>query len=736
MERQLDFSKLAPKAPGYILAPTKFVLKGEPADFIDWEEADHWADDPSYWLLVFRACPEKDGKWVQLTDEIRVNEQQRLHSVPLAKHWGKDVRPALPQASDTLLHAWGWRYPDSNKNPYDLYVHWVLASPFQLAWSSLPSLDAKDRTCNWTTFEKWADKRGIEHTFLTSEELARSPVVVSVASTWQEGFALNRALVQAIDRSLPTPQQRKERFLHDLVNMALHQNPQVLPHLKKAELDAFGERIQTQERETNDRLTRESVRFDSFLKGKRYAALQRDTTASKDPTAPNQLLAFLGRVYRRVVEAPPLAPRLKEHAAEITEHLKLHYDEKAGFKDFRKAAKSYWYLVKTFIAAAEIKSGVPEWLRQPCRDFAQKWYGINLRLALVPNSASKAQIFEPKDVKAAKTRSTESMAHLRFFALLEVVNVGTAIWDFAEAKPGTDTFRKGASLIGSVSSLASGAIEIAKVMDKNMAKRGGKVLSIVGGQGTKALGMVSSSMDIIIGVWSVAADVQNQEGQLVKFHGAQALGGAISVVGYFMMATGVGAPVGALFVFLGSALGLGGSLGATFSKSSDLENWFKFCKWGVLAGKEGVGGDDPKSWAEGLPRELCLQANRQIRTLSALLIDLQIDLSMVYDPNHPEVEVVVHANMIASDGSIHLELTIEGVRMRKLSLWKHGTDRGPDGLFRERFSLGDAANVTVRVRIDPFGDGQLWHPQEPVKKSATLVPPKGTLGNPFIVRPY
>jgi hypothetical protein len=369
---------------------------------------------------------------------------------------------------------------------------------------------------------------------------------------------------------------------------------------------------------------------------------------------------------------------------------------------------------------------VPEWLRQPCRDFAEKWYGINLRLAPVPNSASKAQIFEPKDVKATKARSTASMAHLRFFAALEVVNVGIAVWDLVETKPGADTFKKSFGVAGSVYSLASAGVEIASARNRQLAKSFGRA--------TKILGVASSSMDVVIGVWSVVTDVKNQEGQLVKFHGAQALGGAISVVGYLMMATGVGAPVGALFVFLGSALGLGGSVGASIFQTSDLEKWFKFCKWGVLAGKEGVGGDDPKSWAEGLPRELCLQANRQIRTLSALLIDLQIELSMVSHPSHPEVEVAVHASMIAPEGSIQLELTIEGVKMRKLSLWKHGKDRDPDGLFRERFSLGNAANVTVRVRVDPFGDGQVWHPQEPMKKSGTMV--SAQEAHPFVGRPY
>ena len=129
---------------------------------------------------------------------------------------------------------------------------------------------------------------------------------------------------------------------------------------------------------------------------------------------------------------------------------------------------------------------------------------------------------------------------------------------------------------------------------------------------------------------------------------------------------------------------------------------------------------------------------RQIRTLNTLIIGLKVDAALVYDQiQYPSVEVTVHMNILAEEGCIHLEVVIDGVVIRKLSPWKHGKDRrDPEGAFREKFSAGDATRVELRVRTDPFGGGHFWHPQDVLKKSVTLVAPKGTLANPFLDRPY
>jgi hypothetical protein len=741
METQLDIKNLAPMAPGYIMAPTTFMLEGHPDDFIDWEEEfgtpeeDHWADDPNYWLLVFRAYPEnKDSKSVILDAEICVDILGRHRCVPLSKHWGKDIRPVVAQTASSILHAWGWRYPDSFKNPYELYPHWILASPFQLAWSSLPPLNANDRTCDWTTFEKWADRRGLEHTFLTSEELRKGRVVVPVASTWREGFAQNRELVEAIDRMRPSPQKCNERFLYDLVDLALHQNSNILPHLKKVEFDAFGDKLTKEDRANEDRLIKESVKLNSFLSSRQYKALQRDAEATKEIGASKKLLVIMGRVFRRITEAPVVAKRLPEDAANITDCLKKHYDSKAAFKDSRKAAKSYWYLVKTFLEVADIKNGIPEWLVGPCNDFATKWYGQELKV--VGQAKSATRIFDPKAVDNIKRQSANSVPHLRFFALLEGLNIGLAVYDRLQAKTADDVAKKSVALVGSMASLTSSLIDLKKTISKNWGKD--KELGKIATRRatTKVLGVVSSGADIALGLWAISDDFKTHDEKAVKFHLAQAAGGAISAVGYIMLLTGFGAPVGALLVFLGSAGGFGGSLGANLFKTTDIEQWAKYCRWGVLAGKEGV-GEEATSWADGVPKELYLQTGKQIRTLNSLLVGLRVDVTMAYSPTHSEAEVEVHVAMCSDEGTIDLELVIQGVTVRKMSPWKHGKDRDQSGIVRERFPLGDGANVTARVRVKPFPDVPYQVPSDKVlEKRVVLAPPKGTLANPFLDRPY
>jgi len=738
LETQLDPSGLAPKAPGYIMAPTTFVLEGHPDDLIDWEEKlgtpeeDHWADDPNYWLLVFRSYPEnQDGKSVILDSEICVDTLGQHRCVPLAKHWGKDIRAAATQSQDSILHAWGWRYPDSYKNHNEPYFHWILASPFQLAWSSLPPMNAKNRTCDWTTFEKWADRRGLKHTFLTTEELRGGKVVVPVASTWCEGFARNRELVRAIDQSRLSQQKCNERFLYDLVNLALHQNSNILPHLKKADFDAYGDRLTREDRANEDRLIKESVKFNSFLGSKQYRTLKQDAETTKEIGASKKLLVIMGRIFRRITEAPVVAKRLPEDAANITDYLKKHYDSKAAFKDSRKAAKSYWYLIKTFLKVADIKTGIPDWLVVYCNDFATKWYGQELKLVRQPKSEFRA--FDPKAVGNIKDQSTGSMTHLRFFALLEGLNFGLAAYDLSQAKDVKDIEKKFVVLAGSLASLTSSLVELKKGANKSWANS--KALA-ARPLASRALGYASSFADLGLGLWAVLDDLEMHDEQAVKFHGMQALGGFLGVAGYLLLGTGAGAPIGALLVFLGSSIGFGGSLGANLFKTTDIEHWAKYCRWGILAGKEGV-GEEVTSWADGVPRELYLQTAKQIRTLNTLLVGLHIDVTMAYSPKSSEVEVEVHVAMCSDEGSIDLELIIQGVTVRKMSRWKHGKDRDHSGIVRERFPLGDGANVTARVRVKPFPELPHQVPSDKAQeKKVVLVPPKGTLANPFLDRPY
>jgi hypothetical protein len=358
-------------------------------------------------------------------------------------------------------------------------------------------------------------------------------------------------------------------------------------------------------------------------------------------------------------------------------------------------------------------------------------------MATTADPKVKTRRFDPKAVAEIKKHSSESPVHLRFFALLEMINVGCALWDLSQTNGGADFWKKSIALTGAMSSLSSAMLDLAKTTNKKWATESRLGVLATKQASKTALGVTSSFVDAITGVWTLTEDVKIDDSKAAVFHGIQAAGGVFSLVGYVLIATGGGAPVGAALVFLGSALGMAGSVGGNLAKSSDIENWMKYCQWGELAGKEGA-GESAQSWAEGQPKDLHLMVGRQIRTLNTLIVGLKVEAALVYDQiQYPSVEVTVHMNILADEGCVHLEVVIDGVVMRKLSPWKHGKDRrDPDGAFREKFSAGDATRVELRVHTDPFGGGHFWHPQSALKTSVTLVPPKGTAANPFLDRPY
>ena len=558
-----------------------------------------------------------------------------------------------------------------------------------------------------------------------------SGLVIPVASPWQEAFALNRAYVDALRRAHIGPSESKRRFLYGLVRSLVEADSLLLSHLDQTKFLGYPGEVEAKERRNEEAIARAALALEHHLKSRRFRSLLEDFESTKDASAPYKTITMLDRAYRHSAESPSLAPHVHSTAAEMKELLSKHYDLEKGFKDFRKTAKAYWSLVKTFVQAADIKTGMPDWLIRCCEDFADKWYQVTLRTVV----RSGGRAFYKPSVDALKRRSTESPVHTRFFALLEILNVACTIKELRASKDDRARDVKTMALAGSIFSLTSSLLDLTKSAKRQWTAAGlGKALTEKPVKGT--LGAASALLDMASGSIALVDDADVGDSTTEWFHGAQAAGGVVSLVGYVFIATGGGAPVGALLVFVGSVLGTGGAIGANVTKSSSLQNWMKFCHWGRLAGERGL-GEQPQSWADGPPRDLHLEVNRQIRTLNALLIGLEVDISMAYDPNHPEVEVEVRANMIADDGVIHLELVIEGLRMRKLSPWKRGKERGPDGAFRERFSLGDAANVTVRVRLDPFGDGRFWHPADKAySKSAVLTPPKGTVENPFLGRPF
>jgi hypothetical protein len=773
MADKINLNDIAPKAPGYILAPTVFQLDGDADDYIDWyptpevPSPESTVDQPFCWLLVFRSqLAEEAGKpggkgdaGIRLAGEFMMDMLGRIRSVSLEQHSGKDVRPPSKRFLDSNLMQWGWRYLDSQVPPFRVFDYWVLCSPFQLAWASLPHLDSKAHVCASAKFKAWADERGLEKLDLAEQDvlqaIRRKKVEVPVPSVWREGFACNRLLLRAIDRKRIHPQQARERLLYQLVDLIRKNNPQIRYYLKKgkignlevdqSELEIYGAKLALETQFSDEELENASNRFLKFIASKGYAALKKDAQLSKDPSVAVKLLMAMDRIFSGTSEAPKVFSKLVDHAPEMKELLKNHYDFKSDFKTHRKLAKSYWYLVKLFLQAADIKTGIPGWLVEPSKSFARNWYGTELHMA---EAKAGIRSFEKADIEKLKAQSTESLGHVQFYLCLEIVNVGLLVKDLLDtAGKGEISGKKSLALVGALLSAESGTLEVVKATNKKLAARmaaEGKKFApgVIGGMAlgnmTKAMGIGSSGIDIFLGTLSVWSDKDIEDGSAMYFHGAQIAGGAISLLGYALMIGVATAPIGALCVLVGTLVGMAGSVGAQLFKTPAIENWVKFCQWGSLAGSA-EHGTEHQDWAGGLAQDLHGSINRQLDTLNILLLGLRVEGALVFDQiKNPSLEVEVCANLLAEDACISLEVVIDGKVVRKLSPWKHGKDQpDSDGAYRAKFQAGEATNATLRVQVDLFGNKAfLFPPKRAMEKSVVLVRPKGTLANPFLDRPF
>jgi len=256
-----------------------------------------------------------------------------------------------------------------------------------------------------------------------------------------------------------------------------------------------------------------------------------------------------------------------------------------------------------------------------------------------------------------------------------------------------------------------------KDLGRRIAKR-----ELMGSAVLKArINVVGSAAEMVSGGMSAYEDWITDDRKAGVYHGVQAFGGLISMAGYIMIASGGLAPLGAVLVFFGSAAGLTGSVGGALTKTTDLEKWLRFCEWGNKADVEGE-GEHEQTWAGGRPLDLCRMVGRQIRTLNDIMIGLKVDATVEFDDTqHPCAEVAVTINMLAKEGTVYVEVDIDGVQKRPFSPWKRGADaRASDGTFRERFRFDKGASwVFVRVHAKPFGN-DMWYPAKAIERSFPL----------------
>jgi hypothetical protein len=233
------------------------------------------------------------------------------------------------------------------------------------------------------------------------------------------------------------------------------------------------------------------------------------------------------------------------------------------------------------------------------------------------------------------------------------------------------------------------------------------------------LGATASAADVYLGLENAHEAKSTGDDRAALFHGATALGGAVGVIGYLMMAGGATAPVGAVLVFLGSAMGTGGGIGAAIFHDSDLDEWVKFCKWGRLATDPKAGKDGDKDierpWSEGPLRTLSDDLDRQIRTLNNLVHRLKVELKFAFtgDGHRLGIDVLMSMQFLGDKSTVWLEVTMNGHTVRPWAPWKTGASANDvRASFHEHFHGPDSRAASIRLRVDMFGDRTHWFPSK------------------------
>jgi hypothetical protein len=708
------------QVPGPILAPCRPRLAGDSEDFSDWDEPHTlWIEDTSHWFYVFgQHCVENEDeklvKAVRLHYEIFVDASGEMHVVDSDKYWGHDRRPASDKPARNVFVEVGYARIDCVVEPYPI---WVLASPFQLSWARLPPMVAKTRTCRWSAFEKWSDERDLHHTVIPSARLADGNIDIPVASPWVDAFALNRALnkwLTAFEARMNS-HAIKERFLYGAIKTL----PSYAMNVHPAPFsDFFGECLRD-ELVYQQQLSEAAIRLLGLVEGKQFVAMLSDMVESKDASAWSKLVVIWARSYHRLPEVREGLNHVLGKTEKQGKVLESKFDALLALKNSRKVEKAYWNCVKMFVKAADHKGWLPEWAIKACETFALQRYGVLLERA----KAGAKRVFTIASVKLLQKKATEHLGKTGFVLIVEVANIAYGVWDLYIHRDDSNNLKRQVTVIGATASVIAAFADGAgsTTWGERLLEKGGTPVRV----GKSVLGMVSSVADIAVG-W-ISADEAKSTGDknAAFFHGATAVGGAIGIVGYALMASVAAAPIGAALVFLGGAIGAGGGIGAAIIHDTDLDEWMKFCKWGRMAGLPDAGRSQGKDierlWSEGPLNTLHYDLDRQIRTLNTLIHRLKVDLKFRQSPDGHRMGIDVSASMqiVGDQTTMWLEVTMNGRAVRPWSPWKSGADvSGVQASFCEHFSGPDCREAAIRLRVDMLGDQQYWFPAKDVIATA------------------
>jgi len=702
--------------PGPILLPAKFVLSADQQDLADWDEPETlWIEDPSYWLYVFCQEQTAERNLVRFACEIFVDSQGAMHQVNLDTSWTSAQRPAPDATKGSVLFQIGYAMITSTVVPYAV---WIWASPFQMARSRLPRFDDTTRTCRLSVFRKWADLRGLEPFVLPTEKYEGHALTIPVKPPWIHAFALNRAFSRALDAlgARLSDEGLKARFLYS----AIHRVPNYALHVDITRFSDFYGEILRDELVYQQRVDEATIRLSIYLEGDVFSAIWDDMKESRDPSAVPKMHVISARSHDRLWEARAAVPYLSRVRDKQGKFLESTFSTVLASRSARKVVKAYWNLVKMFVTAAKHEGTLPRWAINACQDFAADRYGVTLVLAK-PGTEGKApaRVFTEDSVRELKKRSTEHPTKAGFIVFVELANSGLAVYDLCAHWGEPDGWKRVFSLGGAISSTAGALV-------KKEARKA-------------VFGAVASAADALLAIGNASDAKATGDDRAALFHGATALGGAVGVVGYlFLVAVSGTSPIGAALVFLGSAVGAGGNVGAAIFHDSEFDEWLKFCKWGKLANDQNagksLGREIARPWSEGPLRTLAGDLDRQIRTLNALVHKLKVDLKFTFTNNGKRLGIDVSASMefLGNESTIWLEVMMNHRPIRPWSPWKKGSQAsGVQASFHEHFPGSDCRVASIRLRVDMFGDQKHWFPTKDVIASA-----ESTRIGPELFDPY
>ncbi len=425
------------------------------------------------WLYVF----DQHGMTVA---EVFADDKGRYHGVDLAQYAGKDLRPyALDGdgvASELPLFAGQKSLKRSVPagTPGDnllKYWYWILPSPFQLPWSRFPHITDTGKK---NTFQNWAEShRGLRASFPDLDEKTGDPLtVLAVECPWLHAMALNQCFKKAqehwISRFLRNEERTRLRTLCSYVRT-------VEAVVGKTRFDKnvddliFKDHFTKEESSLKEQLLESAdlvgVRdaLIRYLKGTRFRAMSADSMESPDPRTIATCAAITAEA-RDGLEGLGGDPEYGEGArkedeivlklgvGELSDRVKKYLDghpeglhgQHGGpsWKEARKAAKSYWYLVKAY--AAQVAWIAPAKLEKDLKWVARELFGVLVDFEIPkgspPTTSPNGAVKWPHLAVSAKAEAGLKKKFINnpgwnaFFVALDAFNLAMALKDRTEGK--------------------------------------------------------------------------------------------------------------------------------------------------------------------------------------------------------------------------------------------------------------------------------------------------------------